>query len=84
MSQKKQSYSKSNVLHPVEVTWIDSMSTIGWGTAHEEANMECTSVGYLLRSRKDRVAIVQNHGPYSIGEIIEIPKVAVKRIRRLT
>ena len=67
---------------PVVVRWVDSTSTSGWNVK-PTAKMECVTVGNLLTRNKRRVAIALNKSCYGDGEIMEIPTVAVKDIRRL-
>lgn len=70
-------------VEPVEIYWIDSMGTGGWQGRLEESRMECTTVGHLVERRKDRVVVAQSRSHYGYADLLEIPNVAVKRVRRL-
>ena len=66
----------------VEVRWIDSMKSSGWHE-HKLSNLECRSVGILYEKHKDRIVLALNSSQYVHGDYIEIPMIAVKKIRRL-
>lgn len=71
---------------PVLVEWIDSAVTGGWNSKEAYKNpsdYSCVTVGILLNKTKDRIIIALNQSAHQYGEIIEIPLVAVKRIRKL-
>ncbi len=68
---------------PVVVRWIDSMGTSGWNNLDKPTDMECTSVGHLIKKTKDRVTIAMNRSHYGNGDYMEIPMIAVKSIRKL-
>lgn len=72
-----------NNLCPVLVTWIDSVGSRGWQSKFEKANMTCYSVGHLMSKSKDRITICLNTHGSNVGEVMEIPLVAVKKIRKL-
>lgn len=67
---------------PVLVEWVDSMSTQGWrdlgGT-----DIKCQTVGMFVQEDREKVAVCLNKSAYGYGDYIEIPKVAIKRIRKL-
>ncbi len=75
-------------LRMVEVEWVDSCSLSGWRDVeeHREHNgiAKCATVGYLLRSNRKEVTVVQswndNEGAHSS---MSIPRCAVKKIRYL-
>lgn len=71
-----------NKLKPVMVDWIDSVSQSGWGE-YAGADLRCTSVGFLIKNDKDVVVLALNDNAYQSGQYITIPKIAVKKIRRL-
>ena len=82
MSQKKYLHD----VKPVLIEWTDSMGGAGWckhATDDQLADMRCVTVGNLMWSRKDRVMVSLNASAYSCGDTIEIPRHAIKRIRRL-
>lgn len=70
---------------PVIVNWIDSFGSSGWGKdPKEDYNLNCQTVGFLIRKSKDRVFLALNLAATgTIGDTIQIPLVAVKKIRRL-
>lgn len=70
---------------PVFIEWVDSHSTSGWELTHEPKDLACISVGLLVQEYPDRIVIAQSHaaanGEYC--DFMEIPRVAVKKLRRL-
>lgn len=68
---------------PVLVEWIDSVQTMGWGELHEPSDMRCVSVGILVSKTKDRLTLAVNYDGDSFGHFMEIPLVAIKKIRKL-
>lgn len=83
MKTKKDLYWKKSV-KPVLVEWIDSMGKAGWVYEHEEADTRCTSVGHLVKSDKKSVILALNTAMVgSYGDLITIPRSAVRRIRKL-
>lgn len=79
----------------VEIEWEDSASDHGWMSTEEatggRGTVACRSVGYLVRSDKDVVTVVQNRQNselhagvvYRVGEAMSIPKSVIRRIRVL-
>lgn len=79
----------------VEIEWIDSNSTWGWGStknAKESAKtrpLTCRSVGYFLCEHEDRVSIVQSFADNldsedgGTSEVLTVPKVAILKMRNL-
>lgn len=67
---------------PILVEWIDSMGQSGWGK-HSEADLRCVTVGILIRKEADRIILAMNKSAHSHGEYMNIPLVAVRRIRKL-
>lgn len=72
----------------VEVTWIDSSFHRGWGSLDEKSKgmtvAKCRTVGYLLSRDRETLKIAQSLGDAdSAADGIAIPRVAVKRVRRL-
>lgn len=68
---------------PVLVEWIDSVQSIGWGELHEPSDLTCWSAGFLVSKTKDRVTLALNWDGAEHGMTMEIPRVAVKKIRKL-
>lgn len=69
---------------PVVVEWLDSNSTSGWGHDHKQTDLSCISVGLLVHEFRDRITLAQSKeagGDY--GDFLEIPRVAVRKLRRL-
>jgi hypothetical protein len=66
----------------VKVKWIDSMGTAGWGEG-DSSDMRCCTVGILHKKTKKSVIIALNQSAYGRGHFIEIPKVAIKKIKKL-
>lgn len=73
----------------VEVRWIDSAFHRGWSSAsqkrNEMATSECRTVGYFIASDKVAVKLAMNMADKgeNYGDGISIPRVAVKKMRRL-
>lgn len=72
----------------VEVEWVDSASTGGWG--HPDAFIKsglarCRTVGYVLERTKDHIVVVQNVGDDTgrVGESMAIPASCIRSVRRL-
>lgn len=70
---------------PVQVEWIDSVQSYGWGSLKEPSDMGCVSIGHMISKTKDRVTLALNVSPRngSVGQLVEIPMIAVKKIKRL-
>lgn len=69
---------------PVVVEWVDSNSTGGWNDNHQPTDMSCVSVGLLVQELPDRIILAQSREAGGWwGDFIEIPRVAVKKIRKL-
>ncbi len=66
----------------VEVEWIDSITTHGWRD-YEPVDMNCRIVGILIDNNKENIVIAQNESVLGYGDYMTIPKVAVKRVRKL-
>ena len=71
----------------VEVEWRDSVSRGRWSTREDyskETPANCTSVGYLLKSDREKVIIVQSTEEKSyVLDSITIPRSCVQAIRKL-
>ena len=78
----------------VEVHWVDSAFCRGWQTLenkrHDQGIVTCRSIGYLLSSDKKEVRLVGSQGfdhmtkgEPDVADGLSIPRVAVKRIRRI-
>ena len=78
----------------VEVEWLDSVSVNGWRPVssidelcNEEDAMLQRSVGFLYHDGDDRIVLVRDGGlglDPELGDAMAIPKVCVKKMRRLT
>jgi len=77
----------------VEIEWLDSCSVNGWnkdnGISYQKSDLEHISVGYFLKETEYSIAVVQSikkkvsEENTSINSIIEIPKVAISKIKLL-
>lgn len=73
----------------VEVAWVDSLRTGGWRDVKEYMELTVSptikSVGYLLKSNRTVVTLIQSHDPThnNMTDSITIPRSAVKSVRRL-
>ena len=73
----------------VEVEWVDSLRTGGWRDIKEYMELTVTptikSVGYLLKSNRTVVTLIQSHDPTNnnMTDSITIPRSAVKNVRKL-
>jgi hypothetical protein len=70
----------------VHVWWVDSCATIGWNNSgdidHTEDN--CESIGWLAGETKAVVTIAGHKSQQNnYNGIITIPKVAIKKIRKV-
>lgn len=70
----------------MHVTWIDSDSMHGWNKKWNIEHMAesdlhvCDTVGILCPSPKDRVIVIQSVGEDTVGEVMRIPRFAVKNV----
>lgn len=81
--------------YPVEIEWVDSAHTPGWGRPDEIARAasttHCLSAGYLIFRSKTVVKIATNrHNLKKMpdvadywGEVMSIPAMNVRKMRRL-
>lgn len=81
----------------VEVSWIDSAGNSGWrdldDVLREAGNdpLQCWTCGYLLEDNDEYVLVALNRTVHpdgsktreSVGDTIQIPRVAVSQIRYL-
>ena len=75
-------------LRMVEVEWVDSCVNGGWRTRQEYLEApgvsQCRTVGYLLRSSRQEVIVVQSLNNYGgAADSMTIPRSSVKKIRCL-
>ena len=78
-----------NKIKPVYIEWIDSMHTSGWG--HQETDkigdLRCYTVGWLINKTKTVISVglshTANHTERSFGMRLDIPVVAVKKIKHI-
>ncbi len=68
---------------PVMVEWIDSSFTSGWGALSKPSDLRCVTVGNLVSKSIDRLTISLNASEPCTGHYMEIPLVAVTRIKHL-
>ena len=72
----------------IKIEWVDTWTESGW---HSESYFDfkpipCTSVGILVKEDKDCIAIAQNYGEMGDcrwGDVTNIPKCAIKKVREL-
>lgn len=73
----------------VYVEWVDSDSMHGWNGKHNLKAMAtdglhyCQTAGFLYASLPDRIVIVQSVGESTVGELMRIPRIAIKKVRDL-
>ena len=69
----------------VEVEWIDSCRTDGWHDQQDFGPALCRSAGYLLAKTEDKVTLALSLGDDTehVCQTMTIPRVAVRKIRRL-
>lgn len=76
-------------LNKVEVEWIDSCKSNGWGSLKyhvgELTFSRCWSVGYVIQEDKKSISLAQSlsEDTKNIADVISIPKVAIKTIKKL-
>jgi hypothetical protein len=74
----------------LDIDWIDSVSTNGW-TYKEKINETFNpndlrytkSCGYFLKEDKESIMICLSLSRDCYAETIQIPKISIKKIRRL-
>ena len=78
----------------VEISWIDSCHSGGWknDSKHkgDESALDCKTIGYCIGKRKRTIQVVQSintdtfsDGTKSVDSMIQIPKVAINKIKLL-
>ncbi len=75
----------------VEVDWVDSLHARGWMKEDEVQlsgdHMLHRTLGYVLRDSKDALLLIQSYQinlqPREVDGVMEIPRVAIKRLRKL-
>ena len=75
-------------LRMVEVEWVDSCIDGGWRMKEayltNEGVAQCCSIGYLLRSSRKEVMMVQSQtNSGKVSDSISIPRSCVKKMRYL-
>lgn len=75
----------------LEIEWVDSSHTSGWKNSKEhegEPVIDYRTVGYLLQETKRTITVTQSICDYlqedssrMIDAIMDIPKVAIKKIK---
>jgi len=76
-------------LKKVEIEWIDSCASKGWGSRDfhlkEFATSSCRSTGYVIEDNKKYLAIAQSisDDTHNISDLISIPKVAITKVKIL-
>lgn len=72
---------------PVVVDWIDSCSSGRWNdiSVYQQIDpLVCKSTGWVVRSDKKVMTLVQSIGKNgTMADSITIPRVCIKRVRRL-
>ena len=81
MSRPRRAFPQAH--RPVLVEWIDSVHSTGWSPVREPSDMRCVSAGFLVAKTADRVTLAINRDGDRFGHFMEIPRVAVTRIRTL-
>ena len=82
---------KNNPSKPVIllIDWVDSVNSSGWKPTDEcKADLLiCQTAGFLVEETKDAICLALNRttrtGYYPFGELVSIPKVAIKARRIL-
>lgn len=75
----------------IEIDWVDSIHDSGWINKDDakknssEKNILHKTVGYFLQETKYSVSVFQSRGigVENIDSTMEIPKVAIKKIKKL-
>lgn len=73
----------------VYVEWIDSCSAAAsvWNDRKHAKNLNadlCQSIGFLLADRKDEISIASHLGSDQVSGHMTIPRVAIKKLKRLS
>ena len=73
----------------IEVTWVDSATKSGWMATEyalgemEDFDVTCHSVGYKFGETDTLLFLVSSYADTSIHTLHAIPKVAIKKIKKL-
>jgi hypothetical protein len=71
----------------VAVDWIDIATYGGWGPVKRDDDprrpIECITVGFLLNESKDHIEVAHSLSEWTCAEVTAIPRVVIRRIRRL-
>lgn len=72
----------------VWIEWIDSMHTAGWADrdlCESKKLSNCKTLGWLIKETKDIfiIGLSFDNQTDSFGQLLTIPKVAVKKVRKL-
>lgn len=67
---------------PIQVEWVDTMQSSGWHDL-KPTDIRCKTIGMYHSEDKEKLAIAQSKSAYGYGDYIEIPKVSIKRVRKL-
>lgn len=79
---------KTEELKKVQIKWVDSARCDGWQFFEdvEANNVECESVGYLVKETEQGFVISSTIGinPPQVCQYISIPKCAVKDYKEIS
>ena len=72
----------------VYIEWVDSSTAHGWRKEYSPGPLDCVSVGFLVKSTRDRVVITDSWAKMEDGKddphcVSEIPRCAIKKIVKL-
>ena len=74
------------------IDWVDSMSDTGWKHSSQLEQVEypiarCQTIGFFVNETKEYITLALNRdligGNCPYGDLISIPKVAIKRKKKL-
>lgn len=77
------------LLSMLEIEWVDSCSSKGWGSRDyhikDFAESHCRTVGYLIERSKTSMSLAQSisDDTKNLADVMSIPTVAIKKVRRL-
>ena len=80
---------KVKPLIKMEIEWIDSFSSKGWGPKSEHIkgfdHAKCRTVGYLIERTKKSISLAQSLSDITrnISDVMTIPTVAITKIKVL-
>jgi hypothetical protein len=73
----------------MEIEWVDSCSSKGWGTRDyhikDYAESHCRTIGYLVERTKKAISLAQSlsDDTKNLADVMSIPVVSIKKVKIL-